>query len=495
MRQQDLYLNRELSPAERRAVQRRVQKGELHRIAPGVFTPLAEDQWPGLLQREKLRFLAVQFPDTVVGYRSAFEGMAGRDGVIFLNSSYNRSHEYPGLTVALVKGVGPQAGDQPISGGRIHFPSLPRLMLENLSIDRHPLHRCAPIADVEKRLAMIRESRGESYLNALRDEARQLAPLLGLAREFEKLDKLIGAILGTRPEQLLADPSARASALGLPYDTTRIALFDSLVAELRTRHFTPRTDQAGNGAAATHQAFLESYFSNFIEGTEFEIGEARDIVMHGKIVEKRPKDSHDIIGVFQQIVHPGWRSQTLSTTPQVLEQLRARHAEMMQARPEIEPGEFKDRMNYAGNTAFVAPERVRGTLVEGAKRLADVAPGMPRALLAMFLVAEVHPFLDGNGRLARLVMNAELSAAGECRIIVPTLAREEYLDCLRKLTRQADADGFIRYMAWLQQWSAGFGYENLDGVIEEMKARNAFERSRVEFRLLPPQEDAAQRQA
>jgi hypothetical protein len=81
-------------------------------------------------------------------------------------------------------------------------------------------------------------------------------------------------------------------------------------------------------------------------------------------------------------------------------------------------------------------------------------------------------------------MNAEFSAAGECRIIVPTLAREEYMDCLRKLTRQGDADGFIRYMTWLQQWSAGFDYENLDTVIEEMKTLNAFERSRVDFRLL-----------
>ena len=484
MRQQDLYLNEELSSAERRAVQRRVQKGELHRIAPGIFTPLAENQWATLLQREKLRFLAAQFPNTVVGYRSAFDGMGGRDGVIFLNSTYNRSHQYPGLTVALIKGVGPQAGDQPISGKSIYFPSLPRVMLENLTIDRHPLHRCSSIDKVEERLAMICESRGESHLNVLRDEARQLAPSLGLMREYEKLDKLIGAILGTRQDHVLADPSARASAIGLPYDTARIALFDTLVTKLRTSSFTPQPDKTGNGNATANQAFLESYFSNFIEGTEFEIGEARDIVMHGKIAEKRPKDSHDIIGVFQQIMHPGWRSQTLSTTPQVIEQLRARHKEMMHARPEIDPGEFKDRMNYAGNTSFVAPERVRGTLVEGAKRLADVSPGMPRALLAMFLVAEVHPFLDGNGRLARLVMNAEFSAAGECRIIVPTLAREEYMDCLRKLTRQGDADGFIRYMTWLQQWSAGFDYENLDTVIEEMKTLNAFERSRVDFRLL-----------
>ena len=225
--------------------------------------------------------------------------MAGRDEVIFLNSSYNRSHEYPGLTVALIKGVGPQAGDQPISGKRIYFLSLPRMMLENLSIDHHPLHRCASIAEVEKRLTMICESRDESHLNSLRDEARQLGPLLGLTREFEKLDKLISTILGTRPEQILADPSARASTLGLPYDTARIALLGTLVAKLRTRNFTPQPDQTNSGETATHQAFLESYFSNFIEGTEFEIGEARDIVMHGKIAEKRPKDSHDIIGVFQ----------------------------------------------------------------------------------------------------------------------------------------------------------------------------------------------------
>ncbi len=37
----------------------------------------------------------------------------------------------------------------------------------------------------------------------------------------------------------------------------------------------------------------------------------------------------------------------------------------------------------------------------------DVDAGFPRALLAMFVVAEVHPFNDGNGRLARLVISAQ----------------------------------------------------------------------------------------
>jgi len=38
----------------------------------------------------------------------------------------------------------------------------------------------------------------------------------------------------------------------------------------------------------------------------------------------------------------------------------------------------------------------------------------------MFLITEVHPFLDGNGRVARLFMNCELVSANQPRIIIPT---------------------------------------------------------------------------
>jgi len=42
-------------------------------------------------------------------------------------------------------------------------------------------------------------------------------------------------------------------------------------------------------------AFFEAYFSNYIEGTMFEIGEARDIIFENKIPDSRPSDAHDII--------------------------------------------------------------------------------------------------------------------------------------------------------------------------------------------------------
>lgn len=73
------------------------------------------------------------------------------------------------------------------------------------------------------------------------------------------------------------------------------------------------------------------------------------------------------------------------------------------------------------------PALVRGTLIEGSELARSVPEGLPRAIYLAFLVSEVHPFADGNGRISRLVMNAELSRTGEARIIIPTLFHEEYV--------------------------------------------------------------------
>src|SRR3546814_6364556 len=53
---------------------------------------------------------------------------------------------------------------------------------------------------------------------------------------------------------------------------------------------------------------MEAYFSNFIEGTEFAIGEAVEIVFEGRIPENRPADGHDVLGTYLQLVELGQRS-------------------------------------------------------------------------------------------------------------------------------------------------------------------------------------------
>jgi Fic family protein len=187
--------------------------------------------------------------------------------------------------------------------------------------------------------------------------------------------------------------------------------------------FQPVRDPAPRGGALENFAFFEAYFSNFIEGTEFTVEEAEDIVFRGRIVERRHEDSHDIKGTFQALVAEPWRGQPAGSADDFPAWIKSVNALVMQARADKRPGEWKERPNRAGSTLFVLPELVPGTLREGFERIRALADPLGRALMTMYVVAEVHPFAEGNGRTARIAMNAELTRAGLARIIIPTVYR------------------------------------------------------------------------
>lgn len=486
-----LFLYPELTSAQVRAVQRRVKAGELYRLAPGVVSSLPVQEWPAQVARERIRILASMFPGAVMGYRTAFDGgMPSADGIVYLNYGYDRKVQLPGLQVHLLRGAGPCPGDARMMGRDLYFPSTARVMLENLTISRGKVRKSVGQAKVEERLIAVGDARGEQALLELREQARALAQPLNLHREFTILDGLIGVVLGTR-KAAMASASGKALVASAPYDAQRLEFFEKLAATLRSTPLRQPPSVTRTDRARLHFAFLESYFSNFIEGTEFDVKDAKAFVLEGKPITERPKDSHDIIGVFRQALDPGWANQTLTPGVAILNQLRARHADQMKERPEVGPGEFKTIPNRAGNTDFVAPRLVRGTLMEGSRLLPSVPAGTARALMAMFLVSEVHPFTDGNGRLARLTMNAELSVVDGCRIIVPTLFREEYLDCLRVLTRNGDPQPFLQAMQKIHAWTAAFDYEDIDAVIALMQQCHAFEKSRIQYKLLEPAQVAA----
>ena len=480
-----LVLYKELTSAQVRGVQRQLKAGGLKQIAKGMLSNLPEESWPALIARERIRVIGSLFPNAVISFRSAFNGGMPDQGVLYITHTYSRKVQLPGLQIVALKGAPPQQGDMPIQGHGIYYASEARCLLENLTPSRGSNKKAVGREEVENRLLTICKARGEHVLTALREAANPLANRLGMIKEFNILDSLIGSILRTRTSTLITS-KGRALTAAPPYDSDRLEMFENLAAVLRSQPIHQADEVARTPQAMIHFAFLESYFSNFIEGTEFDIQEALEIVLSGKPMPNRPKDSHDILGVFRQAVTPAWMHQVLASGPPVETQLRKRHWDQMRERPEVEPGEFKLKRNRAGNTAFVEPELVRGTLTQGSLLLPTIPAGLPRALYAMFLVSEVHPFNDGNGRLARLVMNSELSVVGACRIIIPTLFRDEYLDCLRALSREGNPGPFVSAMERIQAWSAGFKYDELDAVIKKMKQCNAFERSLVQHRLLNP---------
>ncbi len=133
--------------------------------------------------------------------------------------------------------------------------------------------------------------------------------------------------------------------------------------------------------------------------------------------------------------------------------LKARHQTMLQQRPEVRSGQLKEEANQAGATLFVHPDLVETTLVQGLQRMALLDRPFQRATYIMFLVAEVHPFDDGNGRMARAMMNAELVSHGQRRILIPTAFRIDYMEALRRLTRQDDPSVFIRALDRAQDFT------------------------------------------
>jgi hypothetical protein len=98
-----------------------------------------------------------------------------------------------------------------------------------------------------------------------------------------------------------------------------------------------------------------------------------------------------------------------------------------------------------------------------------------KAIYMMFLSSEVHPFNDGNGRIARIMMNAELVKGNQTRIIVPTVFREDYILSLRKLSRDKDPSVLIRVMERLQMFSDNLYGDDFDELNEYLKKCDAFE--------------------
>jgi fido (protein-threonine AMPylation protein) len=139
----------------------------------------------------------------------------------------------------------------------------------------------------------------------------------------------------------------------------------------------------------------------------------------------------------------------------------------------MNPGNFKLRTNRAGSTVFVAPELVPGTLRRGFEVGEMVRDAFARALYMMFLIAEVHPFTDGNGRVARIMMNAELATAGEARIVIPTVYRSNYISALKGATHNGHFQGLYRMLAFAQRWTARVDFTDRTIAEEDLRRTNA----------------------
>ena len=69
-----------------------------------------------------------------------------------------------------------------------------------------------------------------------------------------------------------------------------------------------------------------------------------------------------------------------------------------------------------------------------------------KAINAHYRLVTIHPFKDGNGRTARLLMNLILMQAGFTPTIIRKLDRKRYLDALEKYQTTGNTDSYHSFM-------------------------------------------------
>ena len=474
-----IHLQEIIFSSSDKAISKQISKleneGQIRKIAPRIYTSNFTEEPEEIIRKNIFTILGTQYPNAVLSHRSALEFKPTSARHIFVTYTYTKKISLPGVTIRFMEGNGPIEGDNKFSGD-LYVAQQERAFLENLQVSRKPgpESKTITLPELEEKLEQIVRVKGEKGLNEIRDRTRAIAKELNMDNEFIKLNKLISALLTTKPSKILSSPIALARAFGKPYDPARISLFEKLFLYLKQLEFKSIPEGNTTKTAFKNFAFFEAYFSNYIEGTVFELEEAKNIVKTGVPIPTRDEDSHDVLGTYNIVSNIKEMSITPSTHEELLHILQYRHALLLEARKSMKPGQFKDKNNKAGQTHFVDFNLVSGTLIKGFEYYNVLTDPFSKAVYIMFMISEIHPFLDGNGRMARVMMNAELVKAKQCKIMVPTVYRDDYLGALRRLTRRQDPTVYVKMLKRAHEFSSTVNAENMDTVEKYLENCNAF---------------------
>jgi Fic family protein len=72
-----------------------------------------------------------------------------------------------------------------------------------------------------------------------------------------------------------------------------------------------------------------------------------------------------------------------------------------------------------------------------------------RAVLGHFIFVFIHPYMDGNGRIGRFMMNSMLASGGYPWTIIPVERRDEYMKALELASVEQDITSFSSFIAYL----------------------------------------------
>ncbi len=236
---------------------------------------------------------------------------------------------------------------------------------------------------------------------------------------------------------------------------------------------------AGEGRALPNPHLLirpfvrrEAVLSSRIEGTQATLGELL-AAEAGAAVERSPDDLREVGNYVTALEHGIGR---LPRLPLSLRLIREIHARLMRGvRGEVAtPGEFRRSQNWIGpagctldNASYVPPppSELMTCMGQWEEFLHDGAlPPLIQIAMAHYQFEAIHPFLDGNGRVGRLLITLFLVE----RAILPApllylsaffeATRSEYYERLNAVSRRGE------WTIWLEYFLNGVARQSEDAL-------------------------------
>lgn len=190
-----------------------------------------------------------------------------------------------------------------------------------------------------------------------------------------------------------------------------------------------------------------TYTSNAIEGNTLTLRETAEVIEHGITVGgKKLKDHLEAVDHYDAVI---WmRELAVQTAPVTESVVRELHSRIVaRSEPDIAGVYSPHHRRIAGSPAvFPNPLKVPELMHDFGLWLADT-PATPEAAFdAHYRLTAIHPFSDGNGRTARLLMNLLLIRAGYVPVAVRPEDRALYLAALERGSVADDPQPFQTFM-------------------------------------------------
>ena len=194
---------------------------------------------------------------------------------------------------------------------------------------------------------------------------------------------------------------------------------------------------------------LDSYFrigmtysSNALEGNSLTLSETKVLLEDGITVGGKPiRDCYEATGHAQAY---DYMLQTARGGPLQFreEDILRLHALFYSGIDPDRAGCYRTGQVFITGTEYIPPaaEEVPGQIAELVEELNQKKDTLHPVLLAAYAhrrLVDIHPFQDGNGRTARLLMNLVLVNKGYCIVSISPILRHDYITALQQAQRSS----------------------------------------------------------